>query len=65
MLMSGSERVLWVNFATAGAADYIRSNLMDEHQGVPTKAKYFDTRSERNKRVIEEVNRIGDSPPKR
>jgi RHS repeat-associated protein len=61
----GFEANWWLNYTTAGAADYLRSNLMDEHQGVPTKAKFFDTGSDRNKRVIEEVNRIGDNTPKR
>lgn len=61
----GFESNWYLNYITAGAADYVRSNLMDERQGVPTKAKFFDTGSDRNKRIINEVNRIGDNTPKR
>jgi RHS repeat-associated protein len=61
----GFESNAYVNFMTAGTADYFRSNLMDEHQGVPTKAKFFDAGSGRNKRIIEEINRIGDNTPRK
>ena len=61
----GFDSNAYVNFLSAGAADYFRSNLMDEHQGVPTKARSFDTGSDRNKRIIQEINRIGDNTPKR
>jgi RHS repeat-associated protein len=60
----GFESNAYVNYLTAGTADFFRSNLMDEHQGVPTRAKYFDTGSDRNKRIIEEVNRVGDNTPR-
>ena len=61
----GFESNAYVNFLTAGAADFFRSNLMDEHQGVPTTPKSFDTGSDRNKRIIEEINRIGDNTPRK
>jgi hypothetical protein len=54
----------FVNFLTAGAADFVRSNIMDENQGVPTRSKSFDTGSDRNKRVIDQINKIGDNTPK-
>jgi hypothetical protein len=60
----GFESNGFVNYVTAGAADFFRSNLMDENQGVPTRTKFFDTGSDRNKRIIEEVNRVGDNTPK-
>jgi RHS repeat-associated protein len=52
------------NSLTGGLADFFRSNIMDEHQGLPTRPKFFDTGSDRNKRVIEEINRIGNNTPK-
>jgi hypothetical protein len=61
----GFEYNRYINWPlTLGIADYFRSNLMDEHQGQPTKEKFFDTGSDRNKRVIEEINRIGDNTPR-
>ncbi|MBI4905290.1 MAG: hypothetical protein HY820_16775 [Acidobacteria bacterium] len=61
----GFESNAFINYVTAGTAEFFRSNLMDEHQGVPTRPKYFDTGSDRNKRVIEEVNRVGDNTPRK
>ena len=39
----GFESNGFLNYVTAGTADFFRSNLMDENQGVPTRAKFFDT----------------------
>jgi RHS repeat-associated protein len=61
----GFESNTYVNYITAGASDFFRSNLMDENQGVPTRAKFFDTGSDKNKRIIDEVNRVGDNTPSR
>lgn len=61
----GFESNAFINWpGTLGIADYFRSNLMDEHQGQPTREKFFDTGSDRNKRVVEEINRIGDNTPR-
>ncbi|HWB95468.1 MAG TPA: RHS repeat-associated core domain-containing protein [Bryobacteraceae bacterium] len=60
----GFESNGFINYVTAGAADFFRSNLMDENQGVPTRAKSFDTGSDKNRRIIQEVNRVGDNTPK-
>jgi RHS repeat-associated protein len=61
----GFEYNSYINWPlTLGIADYFRSNLMDEHQGQPTRPKFFDTGSDRNKRIIQEINRIGDNTPK-
>jgi hypothetical protein len=61
----GFEYNSYINWPlTLGIADYFRSNLMDEHQGQPTRPKFFDTGSDRDKRIIQEINRIGDNTPK-
>jgi hypothetical protein len=61
----GFESNWWINKVTGGLMDFVRSNIMDESQGIPTRPKSFDMSSEKNKRVVEEVNRVGDNTPKR
>ncbi|MFQ5664069.1 MAG: RHS repeat domain-containing protein [Terriglobia bacterium] len=61
----GIESNWWIQYVTFGLAERFRDNLMDERQSMPFRPKYFDKNSEINQRAIQEINRIGDNPPKR
>jgi RHS repeat-associated protein len=54
-----------VQILSAGSSTYFRSNLMDEGQGVPTRPKYFNPSSEKDQRVIREINKVGDNTPQK
>jgi RHS repeat-associated protein len=61
----GFEAHPFINLLTLGLAGYFGSDIMDEQTGTPTNARFFDTGSERNKRIIDEINRVGDNTPRK
>ncbi|MGH9510388.1 MAG: RHS repeat-associated core domain-containing protein, partial [Terriglobales bacterium] len=63
----GFESNYWIQKYTFGFAQLLRSNIMDEQQDMPRtsyREKSFDKKSEKNQRVIEEINAIRDNTPK-
>jgi len=50
--------VLGINYAS-----WARSNIMDESQVLPSRVKSFEG-TDRNNRVIDEINKIGKYTPK-